>query len=83
MGLRSFVALPVEKGGAVIRLKYEDSDNTKNDTLTTSVAYGLNNKQTLLLGLPYQFESSNEDNPGDLTILYRLQIKEMKLFRQG
>lgn len=71
MGLRSFVALPVEKEGAVIRLALEQTKDSDTDTLTTSVAYGISNKKTLLLGMPYRLAPSSGNRQGDLSILYR------------
>ena len=50
MGLRSFVALPVEKNGAVARLTLERTKGT--DTLKTSTAYGVSAHQTLLFRIP-------------------------------
>jgi len=68
MGLRSFVALPVEKNGGVIRLFYQRTTDT--DMFATSAAYGLSAEQTLLLGLSYL--SSGENNRrGDTSVLYR------------
>jgi hypothetical protein len=40
MGLRSFVALPVGRGGTVIRLKFEHAQDADTDSLTTSADYG-------------------------------------------
>jgi len=71
MGLRSFVALPVEKEGAVIRLALEHTKDSDTDILTTSAAYGISNKQALLLGMPYSLAPSNGNRQGDLSILYR------------
>lgn len=71
MGLRSFVALPVEKGGAVIRLSFEHAKDTDTDSLTTSAAYGFTATQTLLLGMPYRLSSTEESRQGDISVLYR------------
>jgi len=71
MGLRSFVALPVEKESAVIRLAFEHQKDTDTNTLTTSAAYGISNKQALLLGIPYRLAPSNGNRQGDLSALYR------------
>ncbi len=71
MGLRSFVALPVEKGGAVIRLSFEHVEDANTDSLTTSAAYGLTATQTLLLGMPYRLSASEESRQGDVSVLYR------------
>ena len=48
MGLRSFVALPVDKDGKVVRIQYQRNADTHTDVLVTNAAYGLNGKQTLL-----------------------------------
>ena len=69
MGLRSLVALPVEKGGGVIRFSLEHSKEA--DSLISSAAYGLSNKQTLLFGLPYRLSPSGNNRQGDLSLLYR------------
>lgn len=69
MGLRSLVALPVEKGGGVIRFSLVHSKEA--DSLISSVAYGLSNKQTLLFGLPYRLSPSGNNRQGDLSFLYR------------
>ena len=76
MGLRSFVALPVEKGGTVIRLSAEHTKDANTDTLNTSMAYGLSAKQTLLLGLPYRLSPAGKDRQGDLSVLYRHIVKQ-------
>lgn len=59
MGLRSFVALPVDKGGQVARLQYQRNTDANADVLVATAALGLGRKQTLLLGLPYRL------SPGD------------------
>lgn len=71
MGLRSFVALPVEKDGAMARFAYEHSHEVDTDVLSASVAYGLSANQSLLLGLPYRLSPSGADRQGDLSLLYR------------
>ena len=48
MGLRSFVALPVEKGGQILRLQMERNDDSDVNTAIASLAYGLSGKQTLM-----------------------------------
>jgi hypothetical protein len=69
MGLRSFVALPVDRGGKVVRIQYQH--NTDIDVLIANVAYGISSKQTLLLGLPYRVSPGGTDRTGDLSTLYR------------
>jgi len=71
MGLRSFVALPVEKEGTVIRLAFEHAKDSDTDDLTTSIAYGLSSKQTLLFGLPYRISPTGSNRQGDVSALYR------------
>jgi hypothetical protein len=71
MGLRSFVALPVEKEGAVIRLAFEHAKDSDSNNLITSMAYGLSSKQTLLLGLPYRISPAGNNRQGDISALYR------------
>lgn len=71
MGLRSFVALPVEKDGAVIRFAYEHLNEINTDILSANVAYGLSANQTILLGIPYRLSPGGSDQQGDLSVLYR------------
>jgi len=71
MGLRSFVALPLEKGGTVLRLI--DTHNLDRDLniLTTNLAYGISGTQTLFFALPYRISPSGDSRLGDLSMLYR------------
>lgn len=71
MGLRSFVALPVEQGGKVARFLVEHNADDDTDTLFLNGAYGLTGRQTLLVGLPYRLSPSGSDRRGDLSALYR------------
>ena len=71
MGLRSFVALPVDKGGAVVRLTFERQKDIDTDALTASAAYGIDEKRTLLLGIPYRLSPAGNNRHGDLSVLYR------------
>lgn len=71
MGLRSFVALPLEKGGTVLRLFAEHNADIDIDTLTTELAYGISGTQTLFFGLPYRLSPAGGDRTGDLSALYR------------
>ena len=71
MGIRSLVALPVEKGGAVIRLALNHNQQADSTSLTTSAAYGINPRQTLLMALPYRLSPSGNDRLGDSSVLYR------------
>ncbi len=70
-GLRSFVALPLEKGGTVLRLFDEYNLDQDVNVLTTTLAYGISGKQTLFLKLPYRLSPSGGDRIGDLSVLYR------------
>lgn len=76
MGLRSFVALPVEKDGTVLRLQLEHTDHADTDTLITNAAYGLNAKQTLLLGMPYRLSPAGSNRQGDLSVLFRQMLQQ-------
>jgi hypothetical protein len=80
MGLRSLVALPVDKGGSVVRFTLETADEADTDYLITSAAYGISADQTMLLGLPYRIEPDDQDRTGDLSVLYRhISWREDKL----
>ncbi len=71
MGLRSLVALPVDKGGSVLRLTLESADEAATDVLIANLAYGIGARQTLLLGLPYRVDPGGDDRSGDGSLLYR------------
>jgi hypothetical protein len=71
MGLRSFVAVPVDKGGAVVRLQLERNDDARTSVAIANLAWGLSARQTLLFGLPYRLEPSGPKPLGDLAVLYR------------
>ncbi len=71
MGLRSFVALPVEKGGSVLRASVEHNDDTDITFSTFSAAYGISHRQTVLFGLPFRLSSGEGDRMGDVSALYR------------
>ncbi len=71
MGLGSFVALPVEKQGAVMRWVFEHQKKTNINQLKTNIDVGLSAKQTLLIGLPYQISPSKKNQQGDLSAIYR------------
>ena len=62
MGLRSFVALPINKGGVVARFVLDEIPETNNKRLTTNLAYGIGSTQTFFLAAPYRL-SSGEDAP--------------------
>lgn len=71
MGLRSFVALPLDKGGAVLRFQIERNQDTDTDKAIVNLAYGLGSRQALLLGLPYRLSPAGPNRLGDLGVLYR------------
>lgn len=80
MGLRSFVALPVDKNGYVVRFSYEHLTGGDKDTFITSVAYGLSSDKTLLIGIPYKLSSNDGADVGDLSALYRLTVLQDDFF---
>ncbi len=71
MGLRTFVALPVDKGGVVLRFQSDYNFDTNTNVLITSAAYGLSGTQTLLFGLPYRLSPSGNNRLNDFSALYR------------
>ena len=78
MGIQSFVALPIDKGGSVLRVQNLYNNNTNTETLITNIAYGINSKQTLLVGTSYQI---NPDKKGkDISMLYRYIIHQKDRF---
>lgn len=80
MGLRSFVALPVEKGGTVTRFAFEHADLNDTNIFMTSAAYGLSNNQTLLFGVPYRLSPEGDNKLGNLSALYRHTIWQQDRF---
>ena len=71
MGLRSFVALPLEKEGTVLRLQNIDTLNNDKNVMVANLAYGISGKQTLLLSIPYRLSPKGTNRLGDLNVLYR------------
>jgi hypothetical protein len=71
MGLRSFVALPVDKGGTVLRAAIEHNTDTDTNLSLLNAAHGINHRQTLLFGVPYRLSSGEGDRMGDVSALYR------------
>lgn len=71
MGLRSFVALPINKGGVVTRIVFDEIPETNNKQLTSNLAYGIDGKQTFFIAAPYRLSSGNGDRLGDIDLLYR------------
>ncbi len=74
MGLRSFVALPIEQGGHVVRLISERNNDQSTNYLKANYAYGISAKQTLLLGIPYRLSPSGANKTGNISALYRQLI---------
>ncbi len=71
MGLRSFVALPVEKGGSVLRGTVEHNADTDSNKFMINAAYGISHQQTLLLEIPYRLSPNGGDRLRDIGVLYR------------
>lgn len=81
-GLRSFIALPVDKGGTVVRFTLEHAKDSNVDRLASNAAYGISAKQTLLLGMPFRLSPGGQNRQGDVSVLYR-QIVKQNDFRSG
>ena len=71
MGLRSFVALPVDRDGTVLRVQSILDPESDTAQLETSFAYGLNARHALLAGVPYLLDQGGADRFGDVSMLYR------------
>jgi len=82
MGLRSFVALPLELGGMVFRLQDLETLNSNKNVAIANFAYGLTGKQTLLFGIPYRLSPRGKNRSGDLSVLYRYTAWQ-KDFKDG
>ena len=80
MGLRSFVALPVEKGGSVLRFQNIYASKSEIDLFVSSFAYGIDAKQTLLIGMPYRLQPSEGNRQGDISLLYRYMLLQKDSF---
>jgi len=74
MGIRTFVALPLEQGGVVYRVVDEENLNNNHNILTGEFAYGIAGNQTLLLGYPYRLSPSGANRSGDVSVLYRYTV---------
>jgi len=74
MGLRAFVALPLEQGGSVVRPLLEHDRDANTTQLTTEFAYGLSATQTLMFALPYRVSGGSGRRTGDLMAFYRHQL---------
>ncbi len=66
------VALPVEKEGVVIGFHMETEKVT--DTFSLSAAYGVNNRQSILLRIPFVLSSPAKDELGDISTLLRYTL---------
>ena len=80
MGLRSLVALPLDKYGYVIRFLYVHATNSNSDNFISSAAYGLNNKQALLFSIPYKLTPRDEQEFSELSTLYRHTVIQDDFF---
>ncbi|MCJ8319475.1 MAG: hypothetical protein MJK12_07565 [Colwellia sp.] len=80
MGLRSLVALPIDKHGYIVRFSYLHLISDDSANFITSVAYGLSNKQALLFGMPYNVRTSEDASFGDLSALYRHTVIQHDFF---
>ena len=76
MGLRSLVALPVEKAGTVVRLQVERAGNADRDTLVANAAYGISARQTVLMGIPWRLSPAGDNRLGDFSALYRQMLTQ-------
>ncbi len=80
-GIRSFVALPLEPGGRVVRSQLTYSTNPDVTILTTNLAWGLTPRQALLFAMPYMSVEGHDDL-GDLSAIYRHTVLQHD-FREG
>lgn len=71
MGLRAFIALPLEREGMVFRFQGLLDPNKGIDVFATNFAYGISGKQTLFLEFPYRLSPAGSGRAGDLSALYR------------
>lgn len=71
MGLRSFVALPLEQGGMVFRLQDLATLNKNSNIAIANFAYGITGKQTLFFSFPYRISPGGKNRSGDVSVLYR------------
>ncbi len=82
MGLRTFVALPLEQGGMVLRLQYLEALDKNQKIVIANFAYGITGKQTLLFGMPYRLSPGGSNRTGDVSVLYRYTALQ-KDFAEG
>ncbi len=71
MGLRSFVALPLDEKGKVVRVFFEHRQQAEVNKLISQAAYGISDKQTLFLGFPIELTPDGSQLFGDVSVLYR------------
>ena len=76
MGLRSFVALPINTGGGVIRFLNDYNFDTNTDIFVSAAAYGLSPTQSLFFALPSRLNPSDANRFGDFSALYRHTIMQ-------
>jgi hypothetical protein len=80
MAIRSFVALPIDQHGYVVRFSFEHLTGTDMGTFITSAAYGLAIDKALLIGIPYQVSPNDKDGFGDVSVLYRHTVLQDDFF---
>jgi len=75
MGLRSFVALPLEEGGVVLRGQDIGNFSKNSNVAIGEVAYGLSGTQTLIMSMPYRLKpDQGGPRQGDLSAIYRQTV---------
>lgn len=74
--LRSFIATPIEPGGAILRVLNEYNQDTETNQFITSLAYGISATQTVFFRLPYRTKPSRGHQTGDFAISYRHLIHQ-------
>ena len=77
MGLRSFVALPINKGGVVLRQQFLSSPQADTRSAISNIAWGLTGRDSLLFGLPFRLSPAGPDRTGDLSFLYRRTLWQL------
>ena len=71
MGIRSFVALPLDEGGTVLRVFGERDTDDNINNITANLAYGITGTQSLIAAIPYRISGGTGDRLGDFNLLYR------------
>jgi len=82
MGIRTFVALPLEQSGMVFRLQDIGRFDSDKSVAIGNFAYGLTGKQTLFFGIPYRLTPRGKNRSGDVSALYRYTAWQ-KDFKDG